>query len=246
MSGKKTNEILEEQRRARKEFLELKRMQNGEMPTGPKPSEVAAAPRSFSEKLKNIWYHDKYIILGGLAACIVLAIIVAQCCGRVNPDLQLVVFAYSPVSDASCDKIAALAEQYCEDINGDGRVEIQVINCSFSETGDSQYRFTVMQKMQSAIAANDEALLYIVDEKGEAYFNDNDGALKDCFEEAFKPLNQEFYSACEPDASNMLETRLPDGLRIACRKTNAVAFKNSKHIEEYTAASRAIIEKIAE
>ena len=40
MSEKDTNEILEEQRRARQEFLELKKMQSGEMAAPPKPSEV--------------------------------------------------------------------------------------------------------------------------------------------------------------------------------------------------------------
>ena len=37
------NEILEEQRRAREEFLELKKMQSGEMKAPPKPSEVDRA-----------------------------------------------------------------------------------------------------------------------------------------------------------------------------------------------------------
>ena len=41
MAEKKTNEILEEQRRARQEFLDLKKMQQGEMEAPPKPSEVA-------------------------------------------------------------------------------------------------------------------------------------------------------------------------------------------------------------
>ena len=44
MSEKDTNEILEEQRRARQEFSELKKMQNGEMAAPPKPSEVAIVP----------------------------------------------------------------------------------------------------------------------------------------------------------------------------------------------------------
>ena len=35
MSEKDTNEILEEQRRARQEFLELKKMQSGEMAAPP-------------------------------------------------------------------------------------------------------------------------------------------------------------------------------------------------------------------
>ena len=43
------NEILEEQRRAREEFLELKKMQSGEMKAPPKPSEVAIVPKTPKE-----------------------------------------------------------------------------------------------------------------------------------------------------------------------------------------------------
>lgn len=246
MPKKKTNEIVEEQRRARRNFLELKRMQIGEMPTGPKPSEEAVKPASFAEKLKNIWYHDKYVILGGLAVCIVLIILVAQCCTRVQPDLQIVVFAYSPVSDVSCEKIADFAEQYCDDINGDGIVNVQLINCSFGENSDSQYRYTSFQKLQSTIAANNEALIYIVDEKGEAYFKENEAVFAECFEDDFRSVGESVYEVCEPDSSNILDTALPDGLRAACRKTSAQAFKKSKNLEDYVASSRAILEHLTE
>ena len=52
---KQVNPIIAEQRRAREEFLKLKRMQSGEIPTEPKPSEIAVKPKTFTEKLKNIW-----------------------------------------------------------------------------------------------------------------------------------------------------------------------------------------------
>lgn len=246
MAKKKTNEIVEEQRRAREEFLELKRMQMGEMPTGPKPSEEAVAPKTFSEKVKNIWYHDKYPILGGLAACIIIVILVAQCCTRVKPDLQMVVFSYTAISDASCDKIAALAEKYCDDINGDGKIKVQVVNCSFNENGDTQYRYTVMQKLQTMIAAGSDTVLYITDEKGAAYFSDSNGAFAECFEGEFKPLGSAFYDACKPDGSNVLEAELPEGLRAACRKTGAQVYKKEKHIKEYEAASEKLLEKFTE
>lgn len=243
MPKKKTNEIVEEQRRAREEFLELKRMQNGEMPTGPKPSEEAVLPKTFGEKLKNIWYHDKYVILGSLAAVIVIIILVAQCCSRVEADLQLVLFTYTPVSDDACDRISKFAEKYCEDINGDGKVKVQVINCSFSETGDMQYKYTIMQKLQATLAANDNALLYIVDDKGEKYFTESDGALSGCFDSDFIPLGQAFYSACQTGSeSNALSLPLPENLKIACRKTDAQAFKKSKNLEECVKSSKAIIE----
>ena len=53
MADKKSNDILEEQRRAREEFLKLKKMQQGELEAGPKPSEVAVAPKTAKEKAEQ-------------------------------------------------------------------------------------------------------------------------------------------------------------------------------------------------
>lgn len=248
MAKKKTNEIVEEQRRARQEFLELKKMQHGEIPTGPKPSEVAIVPKTPREKLKNIWYHDKYIILGALAACIVIIVMVAQCCSRVSPDLQILVFTYTPVSDASCEKIARFSEEYCADINGDGQVSVQVINCSFSkDSSNTQYQYTMMQKLQATIAANDETLLYITDPESAQYFEGEDSPLSGCFDEPFQPLNEAFYAACTLDEdSNAISFELPEGLKMACRSTDAQAFKHTKKLEEYLKYSKEILKAATE
>ena len=58
MPEKNENEIIQEQRKARKAFLELKKMQNGEMDAGPKPSDVAIVPKTFWEKFKHFWYYN--------------------------------------------------------------------------------------------------------------------------------------------------------------------------------------------
>ena len=58
MSDKNKNEIIEEQRRAREEFLRLKRMQSGEIKADPKPSEVALLPKTPKEKIANCLYNN--------------------------------------------------------------------------------------------------------------------------------------------------------------------------------------------
>jgi hypothetical protein len=53
--AEKRNDIIEEQRRARQEFLKLKQMQNGEIEPEAKPSEIAIKPTTFSEKWQELW-----------------------------------------------------------------------------------------------------------------------------------------------------------------------------------------------
>ena len=60
MAEKKTNEILEAQRKARQDFLDLKKMQSGEITPPPKPSEEAVLPKTGKDKAKNFWFHYKW------------------------------------------------------------------------------------------------------------------------------------------------------------------------------------------
>ena len=59
------NDILEEQRRARQQFLELKKMQ--------KPSEVALEPKTLGEKAKNYWYHFKWHTIAAIFMAVVIS-----------------------------------------------------------------------------------------------------------------------------------------------------------------------------
>ena len=126
MAEKKTNEILEEQRRARQEFLDLKKMQQGEMKAPPKPSEVAIVPKTPKEKWDNFWFQYKWYVIAITAITVVVAVMVAQCATRTAYDYEVVLFSYTSVLDEQADKIADYIEKYAEDMNGDGVQEIIV------------------------------------------------------------------------------------------------------------------------
>ena len=53
MAKKSVSDTIAQQRKAREEFLELKKMQHGEIQAPPKPSEMAVEPKTFSEKLSR-------------------------------------------------------------------------------------------------------------------------------------------------------------------------------------------------
>ena len=224
MSEKETNEILEEQRRARQEFLELKKMQSGEMEAPPKPSEVAIVPKTPKEKWDNFWFQYKWYVVAITAVTVVLAVLITQCATRTKYDMEVVYFTYTAALDEQTNAVAKYIAGYAEDVNGDGEINIQVVNCSFNgKSGDTQYRYTMMTKLQAMIAGDQNAMLFITDEDSYKYLADlsNGDGLFDG--EPFM-LGEEFYKATETDSY----CKLPEGLRIACRRVSYTVLESKK------------------
>lgn len=224
MSEKETNEILEEQRRARQEFLELKKMQSGEMEAPPKPSEVAIVPKTPKEKWDNFWFQYKWYVVAITAVTVVLAVLITQCATRTKYDMEVVYFTYIAALDEQTNAVAKYIAEYAEDVNGDGEINIQVVNCSFNgKSGDTQYRYTMMTKLQAMIAGDQNAMLFITDEDSYKYLADlsNGDGLFDG--EPFM-LGEEFYKATETESYG----KLPEGLRIACRRVSDTVLESKK------------------
>lgn len=224
MSEKETNEILEEQRRARQEFLELKKMQSGEMEAPPKPSEVAIVPKTPKEKWDNFWFQYKWYVVAITAVTVVLAVLITQCATRTKYDMEVVYFTYTAALDEQTNAVAKYIAEYAEDVNGDGEINIQVVNCSFNgKSGDTQYRYTMMTKLQAMIAGDQNAMLFITDEDSYKYLADlsNGDGLFDG--EPFM-LGEEFYKATETESYG----KLPEGLRIACRRVSDTVLESKK------------------
>ena len=240
MAEKKTNEILEEQRRARQEFLDLKKMQQGEMEAPPKPSEVAIVPKTPKEKWDNFWFQYKWYVIAITAITVVVAVLVAQCATRTAYDYEVVLFSYTSVLDEQADKIADYIEKYAEDMNGDGEVNVQILNCSFTDSAsNTQYRYTMMTKLQSTIAGDQNAMLYITDEDAYEYLDqisDGESFLED---EPYK-LGSDFYEATADDEWG----ELPEGLTISCRRVSGTTLDKSDEAKENYDAAQDILEKI--
>ena len=237
MSEKETNEILEEQRRARQEFLELKKMQSGEMKAPPKPSEVAIVPKTPKEKWDNFWFQYKWYVVAITAVTVVLAVLITQCATRTKYDMEVVYFTYTAALDEQTNAVAKYIAGYAEDVNGDGEINIQVVNCSFNgKSGDTQYRYTMMTKLQAMIAGDQNAMLFITDEDSYKYLADlsNGDGLFDG--EPFM-LGDEFYKATETDSYG----KLPEGLRIACRRVSDTVLESKKgSADAYTNAEKTL------
>lgn len=239
MSEKKTNEILEEQRKARQEFLELKKMQSGEMKAPPKPSEVAIVPKTPKEKWDNFWFQYKWYVVAIVAVAAVLAVLITQCATRTQYDLEVVYFTYTAALDEQTGEIADYLADYAEDTNGDGEINVQVVNVSFSDkSGDTQYKYTMLTKLQSMIAGDENAILYITDSESYKYLEQlSESGLFDG--EPLK-LGDGFYSATETEKLG----KLPEGLQISCRRISDTMFEGKKGAAEAYKNAVKLIEEL--
>ena len=241
MAKKKKNEILEEQRRARQEFLELKKMQHGEMEAPPKPSEVAVVPKTRKEKWDNFLFHYKWHMIVAAVLVAILAVTVTQCATKKKYDLEVVLFSRHLIMDEQSEKIAEYLSKYAEDINGDGEINVNVINCSFEQNGGSvQHRNTMMTKLQALITGDESAILFITDEDAAKYMEET--IAEDFFEGERIQFGQKFYDAIKMEEIE----KQPEGLQIACRRVEDTVIEKKKGVKKQYEAARELLAVLKE
>ena len=234
------NEILEEQRKARKQFLELKKMQQGIADAPLKPSEDTVSPRTFGQKLSNFWTYYKLHVISVIAVAVIIAVSVNQCVNSVKPDMNVAVFLYQTTSSEQLKPLCDYMEEKCEDINGDGQVYINIINCSYSpEDNNGQYEMTALNKLQATLAADYDTLLYITDAQSYNYF-----LQSDAFDGLF---TDEPYKLSENLISRLSTDDLPfvyKDLQISCRSFYNTALEKDKNAKPVYEQSQKILEAI--
>lgn len=238
MSQKKESETLSQQRFAREEFLKLKKMQQGEIEAEPKPSEIYKSPLTAKEKIKNYWYHDKFIIITVAILTVCIALLITQCATKTEYDATVVVFTYSITGDENCKLMGEYLEKYANDINGDGKVNINVVNCSLNGSDlNSNYNFNARTKAQTILASDANALLFITDEESYKYLSSisKDGNL---FEGEPILFEKDFYEFCNTE-DNFYET--PENLQISCRDINGTVIEKDKNIDSYYKEAQTIL-----
>ena len=237
--AKKKNEILEEQRRSREEFLKLKKMQQGELIEEKKPS---YEPQTMAQKADNFWYHNKWYVIGLAAIVIAISFMLVQCLNKEKYDLEIVYFSYTATVDSQTEKIAEYFEKYTEDIDGDGKVNVLVVNCSLNpDLGDRHYRDSVLQKIQARIMSGEKSILYITDSESVKYFDLMETTVP-LFEENTCTLGPDFYDAVKIEGV----PPLPDGLTLRIRNISGTLLEMKSATEKNYNESNRILNAIKE
>ena len=223
--AEKRNDIVEEQRKARQEFLKLKQMQKGEIEPEAKPSEIGIKPTTFSEKWDNFWYHYKVHTVIAAFLVIVVSFITIQSLTREKFDISVMYFAYTPSAPAQIERAQAYFEQFAEDVNGDGKVKVKLIDCSFnSELRDMQYKHASLSKVQSILSVESETVLYLVDKPAREYF---DNAFDiEIFTGELIEMGDSFYKQTAKE-----DLVFPEELQLGLRVLKGTTFEGKKEAE---------------
>lgn len=237
-----SNKIIEEQRRAREEKINIIKAKQGLVEIEEKDDSAVIIPKTPAEKVANYWYHFKWHTIGALMLIAVLSVLIVQCASRQNYDFITVVYTHTPIESGRMEKIEEYLEQFSEDIDGDGKVSIEVVNCSFADTqSNSTTNQAAVAKVQSMIAAEPKAVLYIVDKKAVNTLNSLNE--KGFFDAEPLELDEEFYLFCEGESEF---EKLPDGLKIGYRRINGTLMEDDKTANKVYEVCKKIYEEMLE
>ena len=110
----------------------------------------------------NYWYYYKWYVIGGLFLLFALVVGITQSATREKYDASVIWAMHGYVDTPYVDEMSKEFEKYCEDIDGDGEVNVRVILVTFTSKGgmpNSDIEFSMQQKLITQLSAGD---VYIV------------------------------------------------------------------------------------
>lgn len=137
----------------RQEKLELLKLKQGVISEEDIPSEVRAE-RHYTvwERVSNFFYHNKMYIIIGTAIFLIMAFLVYDLVTRVKPDVTVMIIAKDDSFQFYTENIELVLERYCEDYNGDGKVDVRVFYAP-AVMGESQTDLYTRQADQTKLVA---------------------------------------------------------------------------------------------
>lgn len=193
------NNRKEYEKRLQEERLELIKLKNGDITNSEiiKEEHEEKIELHGMERVKNFWWHNKIIIILIAFFVIVFGYITYDTLSRTKPDMRIIMTCNNGLINRT-EELEDMFEEYCEDLNGDGEVYVQVIEAPItSNTTD----YTTTGKYQSVIQANLQTAEVIFFVSDEAILSDESGVA-----DAFADL-RELYPDSELVDKNGLQLK---------------------------------------
>jgi hypothetical protein len=99
---------------------------------------ILIRPKTFKERLANFWYHYKWHTIIITFLLISMTVGFTQCATKENPDYKIMLCMDKYIPDGIVPAIETYFEQYADDINGDGKVIVHVVDASTGVTDELQ------------------------------------------------------------------------------------------------------------
>jgi hypothetical protein len=136
-------------RKIAQDKIELMKLKSGVIDESEEIKEVHEEKRELKgfEKISNIWYHDKMWICFAAFTILVVGILVYDVVTREKPDLTIMLIADNGLGGTQqTELLEEVFEQYTPDLNGDGEVHVQIMNCALNDYSNDTMYTTNSQK----------------------------------------------------------------------------------------------------
>lgn len=97
---------------------------------------------SREEKRKNWWDYNKWLVILGAIALVMISYYIYKAATYVEPDYHVALLTQVSVEDAALTDLADHLEQYATDRNGDGEVKVEVMLYANDGVPDDDANFT--------------------------------------------------------------------------------------------------------
>lgn len=148
-----------------------------------KPTPKDEGPQTPRSKWENFWFHHKLKFWLILFTVVVAVVGITQLFTRDKPDYYVLLITEIAYTNPEREALSALLEDYGEDLDGDGKVEVQVENCIYS-ANVNQHQNSGIQQVQAHLMAADR-MFFIFEPASYKQFSkvlvDDDGQPVDFF-----------------------------------------------------------------
>lgn len=256
---KKEREIeAQRQKQLAQDRIELAKLKSGVIEESENIKEEVKVERVLTkkEKIANFFYHYKVPVIVGLVVVIVGGYLIYDAITKVKPDLKIVTTCNNGL-EFRTDELAEYFEQFCPDLNGDGEVVVQVINCPDSDNYQMQdtYNTQILAQLQM-----DEVVIFLTSDgnynlKGERDSNGNYELGVYIFSDVFKDLTK-IYTDNESvdekgyhlDGENFAEFMnwkdMPDNIILSMRAPVKPLYGDKEELEKNFEICQEILEQI--
>lgn len=197
-------------------------------------------PKGFKAKMENYWYYHKFSTIVVFVLVFALAVSITQCSTKTEYDYQLVLAVGSvEMAPSQIEALTKQVESLGEDQNGDGKVEVNLIDCTYNEV-KSSYSVVMAkrQKIQSIMVNEQEILLFICDKacfewlssvREEGFMEDLNLSEEDG--RYFSLSETKLYEEAKAETNELLEW--PKDMRISRRIVKGTLIEKDEEIVEY-------------
>ena len=198
---------------------------------------------TFKDKIKNYWYYYRVHTIVGLLIAALIAVLVAQCASNEKYDYSVTLYMSKPMTETITDIIAEELSEFGSDLNGDGKISVQIIDCSYGE--NDNIRMNQVAKLQARLALP-ESMLFITDET--CYKNLDEMGLFDSLDilpdKGGQAMNLNTTSVGQA-IDQAVGQYMPSDFYISLRRIEGTAIEGKTGAEDYRQDAYTLLEKLS-